>query len=145
MTSKQTILTLEKTVEKVLECAKSEKTNIVILLLEQEDIYATDLEKDNKDICERGNSLPKMQQKLWKYIKEMTGPIMKKLCLNLSQMLPSSSVCQIHSRKKTETVYWKKTTNLKNLQESELEQLSESHPHLLFQEPVVCLFVNNNL
>ena len=66
---------------------------------------------------------------------------------SITDARPSSSVCQTHSRKKTETVYWKKTTNLKNLQKSELEQLSESHPHLLFQEPVELfrLFVNNKI
>ena len=52
-----------------------------------------------------------------------------------------------HSRKKTETLYWKKTTIFKKLQESELEQLSESHTHLLFLEPVKLfrLFVNNKI
>ena len=51
------------------------------------------------------------------------------------------------AEKKTETVYWKKTTDLKKLQESELEQLSESHPHLLFLEPVELfrLFVNSEI
>ena len=37
MASKQTILTLEEAVEKVLECAESEETDIVILPPEQED------------------------------------------------------------------------------------------------------------
>ena len=56
---------------------------------------------------------------------------------NLSLMLDQVQVfVKPNSRKKTETVYWKKAINLKKLQESELEQLSESYPHLLFLEPV---------
>ena len=46
MASKQTILTLEEAVEKVLECAESEEADIVILHSEQGDTYATDLEED---------------------------------------------------------------------------------------------------
>ena len=51
-----------------------------------------------------------------------------------------------HSRKKNRNCLLEKTTDLKKLQESELEQ-SESHPHLFFLEPVelFCLFVNNEI
>ena len=58
MASKQTILTLEEAVEKVLECAESEEADLVILPPEQGDTYATDLEEDDEDICHRGDSLP---------------------------------------------------------------------------------------
>ena len=58
MASKQTILTLEEAVEKVLQCAESEEADIVILPPEPGDTYATDLEEDDEDICHRGDSLP---------------------------------------------------------------------------------------
>ena len=58
MASKQTILTLEEAVEKVLECAESQETDIVILPPEKGDTYATDLEEDDEDICHRGDFLP---------------------------------------------------------------------------------------
>ena len=54
MASKQAILTLEEAVEK---CAESEEAEIVILPPEQGDTYATDLEKDDEDICHQGDSL----------------------------------------------------------------------------------------
>ena len=58
MASKQTILTLEEAVEKVLQCAESEEADIVILPPEPRDTYATDLEEDDENICHRGDSLP---------------------------------------------------------------------------------------
>ena len=134
--SKQTILTLEEAVKKVLGCAESEEADIVILPPEQGDTYATDFEEDDEFL----------KQEL--YIKDITGPIMKKLCLNLSQMLDQVQMfVKPQSRKKTETVYWKKKKNLKKLQENKLEQSSESHPYLLFLESVELfrLFVKNEI
>ena len=74
----------------------------------------------------------------------MMGPIMKKTVFeSITDARPSSSVCQTPEPKKKQKLSTGKTTNLKNLQKSELEQLSESHPHLLFLELVelFCLFV----
>ena len=104
MVSKQTILTLEKAVEKVLESAE-----IVILPPEQRDTYATDLEEDNEHICHRSVSLPNDVARTLEVHKRDGGPMMKKLCLNLSQMLDQVQVfVKPHSRKKTQTVYWNK-------------------------------------
>ena len=60
---------------------------------------------------------------------------------------PSSSVCQTPQPKKNRNCLLEKNNKFEKFQESELEQLSESHPHLLFLEPVelFCLFVNNKI
>ena len=149
MASKQTILTLEEAVEKVLQCAESEETDIVILPPEQGDTYATDLEEDDEDICHRGDSLPNDVAGTLEVHKKDEGAENEKTVFeSITDARPSSSVCQTpQPKKKIETVYWKKTTNLKKLEESEFEQLSESHPHLLFLEPVELfrLFVNNEI
>ena len=78
----------------------------------------------------------------------MTGPIMKKTVFESNtDARPSLSVCQTPQPEKNRNCLLKKTTNLKKSQESELEQLCGSHPHLLFLEPVELfrLLVNNEI
>ena len=59
----------------------------------------------------------------------MTGPIMKKIVFeSITDAGPSSSICQIPQPKKNRNCLLKNTIDLKKLQESELEQLSESNP-----------------
>ena len=58
MASKQTILTLEEAVQKMLECAESEEIDIVILPSEQRDTYA--ILPSEQNICHRGNSFVMM-------------------------------------------------------------------------------------
>ena len=81
MASKQTILTLEEAVEKVLKCAKSEEADIVILPPEQGDTSATDRGEDDEDIFHRGDSLPNDVARTLKVHKRDDGADNEKNCI----------------------------------------------------------------
>ena len=144
MASKQTILTFEEAVEKVCRKRRSRHSHSTSKTRSMRKI----LKRTIKTFVTKAIPFLKIQKELWKCIKQITGPIMKKLCSNLSDMLNKVQVfVKLHSRKKNRNCLLEKKTNLKKLQESELEQLSESHSHLLFLEPVELfrLFVNNKI
>ena len=78
----------------------------------------------------------------------MTRPKIKKTAFeSITDARPSLSVCQSPQQKQNRNCLMEKNNIFKKIQESELEQLSRSHPHLLFLEPVklFCLFVNNKI
>ena len=129
MASKQTILTLEEAVEKVLECAESEETDIVIPPPGQGDSYATNLKESDEDICHQGDSLPNdVAGTLEVHKRNDRANNEKTVFESNTDARPNSSVCQTPKQKKNRNVYWKKTTDLKLLLE----------PVELFR-----LFVNN--
>ena len=106
------------------------------------------LKRTDEDICHRGDSLPNDVAETLEVHKRDDGDDNEKTVFeSITDARPSSIVCQTPQLKKNRNCILKKTTNLKKLQESELEQLSENHPHLLFLEPVELfrLFVNNEI
>ena len=107
MASKQTILTPEEAVEKVLECVESEEADIVILPPEQRDTYATDLEEDDEDIFHQGDSLPNDVAGTLEVHKRDDGADNEKTVfesitdqVRITNTRPSSSVCQTPQLKK---------------------------------------------
>ena len=100
MTSKQTILTLEEAVEKVLDSAESEEADIVILPPEQGNTYVTDLEEDNEDIYHRGDSLSNVAGTLEVHKRDEGTDNEKIVFESITDARPSSSVCQIPQPKK---------------------------------------------
>ena len=73
MVSKQTVLTFDEALEKVLGCTESKEADIVIVPPEQGDTYATDLEEDNEDICHQSGSLPNDVAGTWRVHKRDDG------------------------------------------------------------------------
>ena len=101
MASKQTILTLEEAVEKVLVYAESEEADTAILPPEKGDTYATDIIEGDEDICYRGNSLPNDVAETLEVHKRDDGNDNENTVFeSITDARPSSSVCQTPQPKK---------------------------------------------
>ena len=126
-------LTLQKAVDDVLGSTGSEEKDIVILQPAQGDAYASYVEKDNVDECQKNYLLP----------NDVIGTLEVH---NNDECEVASDVPAVLSkenkpppkkkRKHAEAVLWKKKSSMKEISEANVMHLADSHPHLALLKPV---------
>ena len=126
-------LTLQKALDDVLGSTGREEKDIVILTPVQGDAYDTDVEEDDADECHKNNLLP----------NEVAGTLKVH---NNDECQVASDVSAVQSkeskpppkkkRKNAEAVLWKKKSSLKEIRETSIMPLADSHPHLSLLESV---------